>query len=208
MKGDEHVKNKTIFAKKDLNLIILSVFLLCGILIGSFSASYIENDTATQLSSSIANSIGHKNFEIKPLLLITIWDNLKYFLLEVFWGFTFLGVIAIPITLAVRGYFLAFSIGAIINSYGISGIWLALALFGVQSIISIPCLIAISNKSFDASKVQFTFISNGKRTFVGRVFSKKFFIVALLSVVILVILSLYDVYVTPKLAEFVFLRIN
>ena len=144
--------------------------------------SIFTNDTSPKLSlfSSLAN-------------------NFKYQLIALFLGFSVIGVFLLPILSAVRGFFLSFSVAAIIRLLGSKGILLTLALFGVNTLITVPCFFIISVSAFSASLylLRLVFSKNLKNTVSP--FSSRFFINCGICLIMLIISALIDTYLSPYL---------
>jgi stage II sporulation protein M len=66
-------------------------------------------------------------------------------------GFSIFGVFCVPVLSAVRGFFLCFSISAIVRHFGGDGVFLALAIFGVSAAVTVPCFFILSVQSFSSS---------------------------------------------------------
>ena len=88
-----------------------------------------------------------------PSLGPVIWDAVKWPLLALLLGFTALGLVAIPLLFAVRGFLLAFSIACFVRLFGGAGCLLALVLFGVGGAFSVPALFVLGVQSLRAARV-------------------------------------------------------
>lgn len=82
----------------------------------------------------------------------TFFTMAKYPIIVFVLGFTAFGQILIPAAVFIKGFMLSFSISTLIGSIGKSGVFIALSMFGFQSLISIPCLLVVSTLSFETSK--------------------------------------------------------
>ncbi len=191
-----------------VSLAILSAILLCGIVAGAVTASYIGGDSGETLTDYMSRYVTAFGEGMSPITLLpaTIWSVYKYSIFAFLFGFTVLGVVLIPGTVALRGFFLAFSIGSMVKLFGIPGLWLALAIFGIQTLIGLPCLLIISAQGFAAARSFARMMSGGKRVMIGSVFPRGYFILFGVCMIALLAVVILELTVTPKLVAFVALR--
>ena len=83
-----------------------------------------------------------------PALAALVWETLRWPLLALLLGFTALGLLALPLLFAVRGFLLAFSIASFVRLFGGTGCLLALLVFGVGGAFSVPVLFVLGVQSF------------------------------------------------------------
>jgi stage II sporulation protein M len=129
-------------------------------------------------------------------------DNFKYHLAALFLGFSVLGVFCIPALSAVRGFFLSFSVSAIIRLMGSKGILLTLSIFGINTLITIPCFFVLSVSGFSASLylLRLVFSKNTKNT--ASPFNSRFFMNCGICLIVLMVSTLIDTYLTPYLISY------
>lgn len=87
-----------------------------------------------------------------PFLLPLLWEVLRWPLLTIVLGFTALGVIGIPILFSVRGFLLSFAIASLTRMLGGVGSMMAVVIFGVSGLISIPALFALGVQGFASAR--------------------------------------------------------
>ncbi|NLA86338.1 MAG: hypothetical protein GX847_03455, partial [Clostridiales bacterium] len=123
-------------------------------------------------------------------LFSAVASNFKYHLLALFLGFSILGVVSIPFLSAVRGFFLSFSVSAVIKLFGSRGILLALSIFGINTLITIPCFFVLSVSAFSASLyiLRLVFAKNLKNTVSP--FNRRFFVNCGICLIVLMISAL------------------
>ncbi len=181
---------------------VCAALFLCGCIIGTVTARFISD--GTNLNTYVSNYISFflSGSSSKPGLITAITDNLKYHLFAIFLGFSVLGVFCIPILSAVRGFFLSFSISAIIRLLGSKGIILALSIFGVNTLLTIPCFFVLSVSAFSASLyiLRLVFSKNVKSSVSP--FNSRFFINCGICLIVLMMSALIDTYLTPYLISY------
>ena len=195
------MKRKSYVPENVASSIILLLSIILGLVIGSASVAHIDETTASKLLSSIT-TVGI-NAETGNLLQ-TIWDTFKYPFFVFILGFTFLGLIFIPILLALRGYFVSFSIGTLIKLYGVSGLGLSASIFGIQILFSFPCLFVLSLECFKLAKEQLKFLSGAKYSFTDIFLNKHFIYTVLVCICALIFLTLIEFFITPHLIKYAF----
>lgn len=91
----------------------------------------LEDNTAFSLSS-----------------LSAVWEILRWPILTFFLGFTALGVVGLPVVFCVRGFLLTYAAAVLVRLYGITGLAVALSVFGVSAFLVLPALFTLGVDSF------------------------------------------------------------
>lgn len=134
-----------------LALALTALFFAGGCIIGTVSAKYIDQlSIVPNYISSIITSL-ESGSNLSGGIGSTFLDIAAYPLVVFTMGFFVFGFIFIPPFAALRGYIYSFSVALIIRFYGISGILPALLLFGIKSLVLIPCFIFLAIQAFCAS---------------------------------------------------------
>ena len=160
-------KRYFIFTRKDpsqelMALVLTVLFFAVGCVVGTASASYItENSVVPNFISDIITSLNAGNNDNSSFLSILL--DVSFYPLIVFaMGFFVFGFAMIPSLAAVRGYIYSFSVALLIRYYGISGVIPAFILFGIKSIVFIPCFVVLAVQAFSSSmKLTSTVVSRG-----------------------------------------------
>ena len=134
-------------------LLVCASFFLSGIALGTFSARSLDEAGTLALQASMAGYIDRitDGTHVPPAFLSTLWVSGRTHLLVVFLGFSLLGTLCLPVVAGVRGFYLSFSIAAFIRAFGIGGWPVALSLFGVGALITVPCFFILASQAFAAS---------------------------------------------------------
>ncbi len=121
------------------SLLLCGAMFLIGCIIGTFTAGLVSD--GTQLSSILSDYLSGylNNASAKPDFFIAALETFKYHLTALFLGLSLLGVIFIPVLSGIRGFMLSYSIAAVVRLLGGKGAWLALSVFGIRTLITIPC---------------------------------------------------------------------
>ncbi len=185
-----------------LGLLTCGALFLCGCIIGTVSAGFVND--GTKLNDYITNYLSFflSGSSTKPSLFSAMADNFKYHLLAVFLGFSVLGVVCIPVVSAVRGFFLSFSISAIIRLLGSKGIFLALSMFGLNTLITLPCFFILSVSAFSASLYVLRLVFSKNVKSAVSPFNSRYFINCGICLIVLMISALIDTYLTPHLISY------
>ena len=135
---------------------------------------------------------------------IRFWNALlnayKYQLAALLCGFSLLGIVLVPVITAARGFFLSFSVTAMVRTLGNHGILFALGLWGVQSLISVPVLFIISAQSFIFSVRLFHAAAGNLH---GKVFQRSIWIRTMICAVLLFLCALFETFVTPAVVSLI-----
>ena len=131
-------------------LIVCGALFICGGIVGSAAAGFAGG---TGVSDFMAEYLARTNGNAPRMgeFFSALFTACLYPFAAVFLGFSLLGVFCLPALAAVRGFFLCFSISAVVRSFGADGTLLALSIFGVNALLTIPCFFILSVQSFSAS---------------------------------------------------------
>lgn len=120
-------------------LLLLAFFFVCGVLLGrALSASGAEG-TAGELKSYLEGYLSlpkAKGFwETLPSSLFLYF---RYPVLAFLLGYLGAGIALLPLGAAAFGFSLSFSVCCFAAAFGGAGVLLALAVFGIRSLVSVP----------------------------------------------------------------------
>lgn len=138
-------------ASKGLHQLLLCCFFVLGAAVGHILAQVIGSDSTL---SEVLLRLGSQNIETSAS---SLWQVLlvyfRFPLLAFLLGYCSFALAAIPILMAAQGFSLAFAASALTVSIGTIGIPLALASFGLRSLITIVCTLFFALHSFDRALV-------------------------------------------------------
>ncbi len=165
-----------------------------------FSVNCVSD--AEFLSSYMLRCLEQMGGDNNALSFIKVFFNTaKYHIAVIFFGFSVIGFICIPLLSAVKGFFFTFSIAVIIRLYGGNGVLLALALCGVNALIALPCYFIMASLAFNASKNLFLLTAYpGQRSYISP-FQGRYFACCLVCLAALFIATVTDVYFTSRLVQ-------
>ena len=104
---------------------LVNIFLVLGILLGATSVKSLDPEQTVSLGDYLNNFVtAFPNLKIRPEVLTTasFASNVKLLLLIWFLGLTVLGVPIIFLAIAIKGFYLGFTAGFIIQERGLQGI--------------------------------------------------------------------------------------
>ena len=132
-----------------VGLILCGLLFIGGSVAGSVAAGVLQD--AEALRGYVAAFLEGYKSPPPPDFLDALISTVKYHLAAVFLGFSVLGPLLIPLLAAVRGFFLCFSVTAVLRALGARGIGFTLSLFGIPAVVSIPCFFILSSLAFSSS---------------------------------------------------------
>ncbi len=133
----------------DVTIVIMTVCLVCGVVIGCATSFHMNEPFSLFKEYNVFSEGVSVNYSY----LKVYFNLIKYPLIVFLLGFTAFGEIAVPLTVAVKGFFISFSVSLMMHGNGTHGLLCALAVFGVQAIISVPSILILSSVSFRFSKL-------------------------------------------------------
>ncbi len=187
----------------------LFVFLLVIVIVGLISGSIFETilgDEDKKLVLDYLNSFfsgvkdGKLNYQTS--IINTIIFTVGFALIIWLLGISVIGFFIILFMLFMKAFILGFSISGIIATLGIKGLLLSLIYAFPHHIINILIFMILSAY---ALIISFKLIQSvtSKKPLNLKNFMNRYLIILIFSVVILIMTSLYEVYIVPKILSFV-----
>ena len=159
---------------RGVQITILCVFFALGVVLGHVLAHVSGCDR--ELTSQLQSYVLLDGFAITPATLLSVSKlYLSYPLAIVLLGYCSFGAAVIPFVLAAQGFTFSFSSAALAIAFGRKGVVLALAAFGLRSILLVVCTLLLGMFVLNAK----TGTTEAKFTFRGNVVALCFFLLAL-----------------------------
>ena len=148
---------------RGVQMTILCVFFALGAVLGHVLAHVSGCDR--ELTSQLQSYVLLDGFAITPATLLSVSKlYLSYPLAIVLLGYCSFGAAVIPFVLAVQGFTFSFSSAALAIAFGRKGVVLALAAFGLRSILLVVCTLLLGmfvlNAKTGTTEAKFTFRGN------------------------------------------------
>jgi len=134
-----------------------------------------------------------------PGFLSVFWIAGRDHLLVLFLGFSLLGVFCLPILSAVRGFYLSFSIAVFVRAFGTGGLPVALSLFGVSAVITVPCFFILVSQAFTATSELGRGVLGMGKPHIGTLYGRGYVLRTALCFLGILAAVLLELYVTPAL---------
>ncbi|MCI8777935.1 MAG: stage II sporulation protein M [Bacilli bacterium] len=184
-------------------LIFLSIIGIIGIIIGTI-LNIALNPEDSKLVGNFLNdfiyNIQNNNLDYKGSFLNSLISNLGYITFIWLLG---ISVIGLPITIFIfftKTFVLGFSISSIIANYKLKGCLLALSYIFPHMIINVFVYIILTMYSLSLSLKIFQTIVK-KQTLDFKFIMNKYLKILLISIIIIVITSTIEVFITPNLMK-------
>ena len=159
---------------RGVQMTILCVFFALGAVLGHVLAHVSGCDR--ELTSQLQSYVLLDGFAITPATLLSVSKlYLSYPLAIVLLGYCSFGAAAIPFVLTAQGFTFSFSSAALAIAFGQKGVVLALAAFGLRSILLVVCTLLLGMFVLNAK----TGTTEAKFTFRGNIVALCFFLLAL-----------------------------
>ena len=184
-------------------LLFLGICFFIGLILGHGIALHMPDQVYSQLNAYLTGFLALEQRQFSDAAFSTLLLYIRYPLLVFFLGFASIGVVFLPLTSIVFGFFLSFSASCFAASFGKGGILLALAAFGLRALITIPCFFLLAAPSWEmACALASRSWGKGKR-FVPPVYGKSWWMrLAVVSGILLFGVCL-DLMISPYLLEWV-----
>lgn len=127
---------------------IIIITFTIGIIVGSITIKVLNSQQKSDIMlflNSFFKAIASKNFDKMAILKRSLLDNLKTVGLIWITGIILIGIPIIPITILFRGFALGFSVGFLVNEYGIKGLMFSVLGVLPQNLFIIPGIISVAS---------------------------------------------------------------
>ncbi|MFI3251335.1 MAG: stage II sporulation protein M [Eubacteriales bacterium] len=135
-------------------LVLCGCFFLGGLL-GCMMANGVDESGQVALEDYLRTYLTLlAEDQIEPNFWNTAWSAIKPPLLAFLLGFSFLGVIGLPILFGIEGFLFTFSVSALGKLFGVEGLLPAFFLFCLPALLWVPILFLLGQQSFQAALTQ------------------------------------------------------
>lgn len=133
-------------------LAFLSICFVVGALGGFFFSGLTGENTALLDYLNRYFQMVSQGNGVDPPLWSSIWDLVRWPLAAFLLGSTAFGIVGVPILLGIRGFLLSFAAATFVRLFGLPGMAVSLAAFGVTALVAVPVLFAVSADAFRQSQ--------------------------------------------------------
>lgn len=186
---------------KNAALGILALFFLAGVVSGCIYSTRLSQDENIILAEQLT-SLVYGGFS-EPSFAYALLSACMYPMMCFLFGLTLLGVIAIPGVIAVRGFFLSYTICSFIKVFGAGGgIALSLALFAPSIVLTMPCLMMLGiNGTVTSLTLLNAAVNRGTRPITAPVVTSRLFARLGICIAVFIVSALAEVYISPWLCS-------
>lgn len=140
--GKRERENWTISLEQSGALILLSVLFLIGGVAGCLFSQVLIRVESESLVSYLSDYMTLvQGGQVKTDFWNTAWNECRSFLFVVLLGMTPFKRVGVPLVLFLRGFFLSFSVGCLVQVFGLSGLCLGIVLFLIPAFFWGPALL-------------------------------------------------------------------
>lgn len=133
-------------------LLFLALFFFVGIVLGQVFSGRVPDETGEELTRYLTDFLRVETGEPIPRAALSAAVlYFRYPLLAFLLGFASIGVVLLPLTAGVFGFFLSFSVCCFTAAFGPDGVLLALAVFGIRCAVTLPCYFLLAAASLERS---------------------------------------------------------
>ena len=119
-------------------MVFLALFFLAGVCLGQVLAGRVPREAGRELSEYLQHYVTVEGGVTGGAVLSALVLYLRYPLLAALLGFASIGVVLLPCTALLFGFFLSFSVCCFTAAFGADGVLLALAVFGLRCAVTLP----------------------------------------------------------------------
>lgn len=132
-------------------LIVLGLCFAAGTLGGFFFSCWGgSNPELSDYLRQYFQMIGREEAVVPPLWS-SIWDLTRWLFGAFLLGSTALGAVGIPLLMGVRGFLLSYSAATFARLFGLPGMAVSVASFGLAALVAVPVLFVVASDAFRQS---------------------------------------------------------
>ena len=193
--------------KKKNNIIVLvMIIFLIGLIFGSIYISILSNEQKKIVMDSVTSffkTSEKMNFDDKiEIFKNSLYSNLLYCIIMWTLGLSIIGLPIIFIMIFFKSFITGFSVSSIFAKYGIKGILKVILYVFPSNIVFTIFVIFLSYFSILISNKIFLSAFK-KQTINFKTFMGKYFLILVIGVLISILCSLYDAFVSPLIYKFI-----
>ena len=134
-------------------LLLLALFFLAGVLLGLVLSGLLPAANGYELRGLLEFKmlLGGGGAPTARTVLSALVIYFRYPLMAFLLGFASIGVVLLPCVTAAYGFFLSFSVCCFTAAFGVDGVLLALAVFGLRCMVTLPCYFLLAAASWGTS---------------------------------------------------------
>ncbi|MEG0441422.1 MAG: stage II sporulation protein M [Oscillospiraceae bacterium] len=126
-------------------LLVLTGAFLVGLIAGALMADVVSGNGGDALSVYLESflAIAQNGNADTPALVPLLWELFRWPVAVVLLSLTLAGLVCLPLLFALRGFLLAFAIGSFVRMFGGTGCLLAVPVFGISGLLTIPVIFVL-----------------------------------------------------------------
>lgn len=134
-------------------LVFLALFFLLGVILGQVLSGNVSPSAGTELQTYLRDYVRFESSlqTLPETVGSALLLYLRYPLLAFLLGFASAGILLLPCVTVAYGFFLSFSVCCFTATFGAAGALLALAVFGLRTLVTLPCFFLLAVPSWEAS---------------------------------------------------------
>ena len=148
MKGKRRLRSGQ--ASAWTRVLVLALCFLAGVGLGQAASSMVPDAVGAELTEFLHRFLTLED-PAGSALFPTLVLYFRYPLLAVLLGFASVGVVMLPLLTVMFGFFLSFSVCCFTAAFGGGGVLLALAVFGLRCLVSLPCYFLLAVGALETS---------------------------------------------------------
>ena len=151
-------------------MVFLALFFLAGVCLGQVLAGRVPREAGRELSEYLQHYVTVEGGVTGGAVLSALVLYLRYPLLAALLGFASIGVVLLPCTALLFGFFLSFSVCCFTAAFGADGLLVALAALGWRCLVTLPVffLLAVPGWGFSAGLAAVSFGRGQRPSPAGR----------------------------------------
>ena len=184
-------------------LIFLAILLLVGIAVGSIFISILnssDQNLVTEHLNNFINNIENNKLDYFQALKSNLITNISFVIVIWLLGISIIGLPIIIIMFFSKTFILGFSVGAILSVFKTKGVLFALAYIFPGQVISILFYLLLTMYAMSFS-FKLIYVIFKKKTLDFKIVMNKYFKILLFVLIVIILMSLYDTYLMPKLIK-------
>lgn len=182
-------------------ILFLAVFFVAGTFLGQVFARRVSVVVGQELTEYLKQYILTEHEHSVQMVLSAVVLYLRYPFLAVLFGFASIGVLLIPGMTVLFGFLVSFSVSCFVAAFGMEGVFLSLAAYGIRCVVTLPCYFLLAVPALE-NAVVLARLSFGRRQHgMALRLGRSWWMRLLICLVILLLSVCVDFMISPLLLQ-------
>lgn len=130
----------------------LGLWFVVGIVLGMGATQHLDQSTGAEITQYLQGYVTLSQTISIDLIFQMVNLYIVPVLVVFFLGYVSIGIVILPVCTILYAGVLSFSVSTLLATFGAPGLWVALAVLGIRTLVGIPCYMWIALQAHGGAK--------------------------------------------------------